>query len=242
MVPLTLSVWPILSICRLARRLNTRCPLPSIRRTPINEFNRSHPLLTLAFPSLYPDGKADFDYLAHAMRWQDRRFARHKTRPFVALNTLLRAQVGKRSNYSAKQHEGRRQPLTRADLEEAMAKPGMQVPKHGKTPQPLLWWISIATMDRLGNETCARTQFPLIVAFAIAVHKCQSVTKDQIVTDLATRDFQAGISYVAVSRVTSLQGLLLEAPFDRMNMCLAGQHHRQAQQLTDPPYPPHYID
>ncbi|KAI8710750.1 ATP-dependent DNA helicase [Fusarium sp. LHS14.1] len=110
-------------------------PLPSIRRTPINEFNRSQPLLTLAFPTLYPDGKADFveprlrsvtyqDYLAHAMRWQDGHFARHKTWPFVALNTLLRAQVRKRSNYSVKQHEGRRrQPLTRADIEEAMARP-----------------------------------------------------------------------------------------------------------------------
>ncbi|KAH7243817.1 hypothetical protein B0J15DRAFT_565109 [Fusarium solani] len=85
-------------------------PLPSIRRAPINEFNRSQPLLTLAFPTLYPDGKADFveprlrsvtyqDYLAHAMRWQDGRFARHETWPFVALNTLLRAQV---IDYAAK--------------------------------------------------------------------------------------------------------------------------------------------
>ncbi|KAM4055512.1 ATP-dependent DNA helicase [Hirsutella rhossiliensis] len=67
---------------------------------PIDEFNRSQPLLTLAFPTLYPDGKADFveprlrsiayqDYLGHAMRWHDGRFARHKTWPFVALNTLL---------------------------------------------------------------------------------------------------------------------------------------------------------
>ncbi|KAJ3455720.1 hypothetical protein MRS44_017202 [Fusarium solani] len=104
----------------------------------------------------------------------------------------------------------------------------------------------------VANETCARTQFPLIVAFAITVHKCQSLTKDQIVTDLAIRDFQAGISYVAVSRVTSLQGLLLEAPFDRqslyntptegMKMRLADQQRRQAQQLTDPPYPPRYIE
>ncbi|KJZ68449.1 hypothetical protein HIM_12163 [Hirsutella minnesotensis 3608] len=105
----------------------------------------------------------------------------------------------------------------------------------------------------VGDETCARTQFPLIVAFAITVHKCQSLTKDKIVTDLATRDFQAGISYVAVSRVTSLQGLLLEAPFDRqslynhtptegMKMRLADQQRRQGQQLSDPPYPPLYCD
>ncbi|KAM4061713.1 PIF1-like helicase [Hirsutella rhossiliensis] len=105
-----------------------------VRRTPIDEFNRSQPLLTLAFPTLYPDGKADFveprlrsitfqDYLAHAMRWHDGRFARHKTWPFVALNTLLRAQVRKRSDYLVKQRDSRRQPLTRADLEEAMAEP-----------------------------------------------------------------------------------------------------------------------
>ncbi|KAM4060764.1 PIF1-like helicase [Hirsutella rhossiliensis] len=109
-------------------------PLPSIRRTPIDEFNRSQPLLSLAFPTLYPDGKADFveprlrsityqDYLGHAMRWHDGRFARHKTWPFVALNTLLRAQVRKRSDYFVKQRDSRRQPLTRADLEEAMAEP-----------------------------------------------------------------------------------------------------------------------
>ncbi|KID95690.1 ATP-dependent DNA helicase PIF1, partial [Metarhizium majus ARSEF 297] len=75
-------------------------PFPSIRRTPINEFNHSQPLLSLAFPTLY----ADFveprlrtityqDYLAHAMRWRDGRFARHKTWPFVAFNALLRAQL-----------------------------------------------------------------------------------------------------------------------------------------------------
>lgn len=35
-------------------------PLPSIRRTPINEFNHSQLLLSLVFPTLYPDGKAGF--------------------------------------------------------------------------------------------------------------------------------------------------------------------------------------
>ncbi|KKP00882.1 hypothetical protein THAR02_07028 [Trichoderma harzianum] len=252
--------------------------LPSIRRTPINEFNHSQPLLSLAFPTLYPEGKADFteprlrsityqEYLAHAMRWQDGRFARHKMWHFVALNTLLRAHVRKRINYFVKQHEGRCQALTRADLEEAMAKPDepeAQALIQSITRQAAVirgtrpYWkinpILPVTRDFLvGNETCARTQFPLIVAFAITVHKCQSLTKDRIVTDLSTRDFQAGISYVAVSRVTSLQGLLLEAPFDRqslynhtptegMKMRLVDQQRRQAQQLTNPPYPPAYLD
>ncbi|KAH0593438.1 hypothetical protein MHUMG1_08895 [Metarhizium humberi] len=75
-------------------------PFPSIRRTPINEFNHSQPLLSLAFPTLYPDFVEPRlrtityqDYLAHAMRWRDGRFACHKTWPFVALNALLRAQL-----------------------------------------------------------------------------------------------------------------------------------------------------
>ncbi|KJZ70277.1 hypothetical protein HIM_10321 [Hirsutella minnesotensis 3608] len=128
--------------------------------------------------------------------------------------------------------------------------PSFLTTNEGRKVVPIL----PVTRDFLvGKETCARTQFPLIVSFAITVHKCQSLTKDQIVTDLATRDFQAGISYVAVSRVTSLQGLLLEAPFDRqslynhtptegMKMRLADQQRRQTQLLTEPPYPPHYID
>ncbi|KAM4067753.1 ATP-dependent DNA helicase PIF1 [Hirsutella rhossiliensis] len=34
--------------------------MPNIRSTPLNEFNRSQPLLSLAFPTLYPTGQADF--------------------------------------------------------------------------------------------------------------------------------------------------------------------------------------
>ncbi|RKK15612.1 hypothetical protein BFJ67_g17859, partial [Fusarium oxysporum f. sp. cepae] len=78
--------------------------LPNIRHTPINEFNRSHALLSLAFPCLFPDGRADFveprlrsidyrDYVEHAMRWHDGRFARHPTFRFVAFNTLMRSQA-----------------------------------------------------------------------------------------------------------------------------------------------------
>ncbi|ORY67761.1 uncharacterized protein BCR38DRAFT_314657, partial [Pseudomassariella vexata] len=55
----------------------------------------------------------------------------------------------------------------------------------------------------------------LVVCYAITVHKSQSITEDRIVTDLSNRDFQTGLSYVAVSRVKTLQGLMLDAPFGR---------------------------
>ncbi|KID81004.1 ATP-dependent DNA helicase PIF1 [Metarhizium guizhouense ARSEF 977] len=70
----------------------------------------------------------------------------------------------------------------------------------------------------IGATRCTRTQFPLIVCYAITVHKSQSITEDVIVTDLSCRDFQTGLSYVAVSRVKTLQGLMLDAPFDRSHL------------------------
>ncbi|KAL6405434.1 ATP-dependent DNA helicase PIF1 [Ilyonectria robusta] len=105
--------------------------LPNIRHTPINEFNRSHALLSLAFPCLFPDGRADFveprlrsidykDYVEHAMRWHDGRFARHPTFRFVAFNTLMRSQARSRSRFFVKQHDGRHQPLTREQLIQAL--------------------------------------------------------------------------------------------------------------------------
>jgi hypothetical protein len=36
--------------------------------------------------------------------------------------------------------------------------------------------------------------------------------------DLPCRDFQTSLSYVAVSRVKTIQGLMLDAPFDRGHM------------------------
>ncbi|KAM4058148.1 PIF1-like helicase [Hirsutella rhossiliensis] len=63
----------------------------------------------------------------------------------------------------------------------------------------------------VGATLCTRTQFPLIVCYAITVHKSQSITEDMI----------TGLSYVAVSRVKTLQGLMLDAPFDRNHLTYA---------------------
>ncbi|EEU47052.1 uncharacterized protein NECHADRAFT_92105 [Fusarium vanettenii 77-13-4] len=70
----------------------------------------------------------------------------------------------------------------------------------------------------IGATLCAHTQFPLIVYYAITVHKSQSIIEDIIVTDLSCRDFQTGLSYVAISRVKTLKGLILDAPFDRNHL------------------------
>ena len=56
-----------------------------------------------------------------------------------------------------------------------------------------------------------RKQFPLILAYAVTIHKCQSLSLDSAIIDLSDQVFAAGMAYVALSRVRSLSGLHLLA-------------------------------
>lgn len=59
------------------------------------------------------------------------------------------------------------------------------------------------------NVKCVRGQFPLILAWAITIHKSQGATLDAAVADCGTSVFAPGMGYVVLSRVRSLKGLLL---------------------------------
>ncbi|EAQ82911.1 hypothetical protein CHGG_10729 [Chaetomium globosum CBS 148.51] len=66
----------------------------------------------------------------------------------------------------------------------------------------------------VGANSCSREQFPLLVSYAITVHKSQGITLDKVVCDISAPEFASGLSYVAVSRVKTLGGLMFEKPFD----------------------------
>jgi hypothetical protein len=68
---------------------------------------------------------------------------------------------------------------------------------------------------KVGTNSCSRAQFPLLVSCAITVHKSQGITLDKVVCDISAPEFAADFSYVAVSRVKTLSGLMFENPFDR---------------------------
>ena len=64
------------------------------------------------------------------------------------------------------------------------------------------------------------SQFPVKPAWAITIHKSQGLTFDRIIIDLGAGAFAHGQIYVALSRCTSLEGLILTKPVRAQDIIL----------------------
>lgn len=62
------------------------------------------------------------------------------------------------------------------------------------------------------------TQYPLKLAWAVTIHKGQGKTFDKVIVDFGRGTFASGQSYVALSRCTSLNGLVLKTPLEQRHI------------------------
>jgi ATP-dependent DNA helicase PIF1 len=70
--------------------------------------------------------------------------------------------------------------------------------------------------DRIESEAVgAFTQYPLRLAWAVTIHKSQGKTFDKVVIDIGRGAFAHGQVYVALSRSTSFEGIVLKRPITK---------------------------
>jgi len=73
--------------------------------------------------------------------------------------------------------------------------------------------------DKIISKTVATfKQFPLKLAYALTIHKSQGQTFDDLVIDFGSGAFAHGQAYVALSRCSSLNGLVLRKPLKKSDI------------------------
>ena len=75
------------------------------------------------------------------------------------------------------------------------------------------------TSGRLETESVGSfTQLPLKLAWAVTIHKGQGMTFEKIIIDIGRGTFSHGQIYVALSRCTTLEGIVLKKPIAKKHI------------------------
>ncbi|MDE0055747.1 MAG: AAA family ATPase [Gammaproteobacteria bacterium] len=107
--------------------------------------------------------------------------------------------------------------------------------------EPHTWEVIrfVLQSGEITSESVGRfTQLPFRLAWAVTIHKSQGKTFDNVVIDLERGAFAAGQTYVALSRCTSFEGIVLRRPVRRSSIradwriqkFLTGYRYREAEQ------------
>ena len=107
--------------------------------------------------------------------------------------------------------------------------------------EPYTWELIRFTLQagRIASETVGRfTQLPFRLAWAVTIHKSQGKTFDHVLIDLERGAFTTGQTYVALSRCTSFEGIVLHRAVRassirtdwRVSRFLTGHRYRKSEE------------
>lgn len=87
------------------------------------------------------------------------------------------------------------------------------------------WEMYKFSFDRLSQKITSEvagsfTQYPLMLSWAVTIHKSQGKTFNKVIVDMGSGAFAHGQTYVALSRCTTLSGLVLRVPIEKRHILL----------------------
>lgn len=91
---------------------------------------------------------------------------------------------------------------------------------------PYTWKIYrffLKNNDLLSEEVGSFRQYPVRLAFAVTIHKSQGKTFENVVIDVGRGTFAHGQMYVALSRCTRLEGIVLKRPLAKNHILMDWQ-------------------
>jgi ATP-dependent DNA helicase PIF1 len=81
--------------------------------------------------------------------------------------------------------------------------------------------------ESLGSKVIGYfTQYPLKLAWAVTIHKSQGQTFERVVIDVGFGTFAHGQMYVALSRCTTLNGIILKKPIVKSHVLMDNRIHQ----------------
>ena len=83
------------------------------------------------------------------------------------------------------------------------------------------------------GTTCSRLQLPLKLAWAITIHKSQGLTLNKVVIDIGKKEYCAGLTFVACSRVRRLTDLAFDPAFDYQRLSRLASSTRANERMLE---------
>ncbi|MBR5331929.1 MAG: AAA family ATPase [Muribaculaceae bacterium] len=105
--------------------------------------------------------------------------------------------------------------------------------------EPEIWRNIVYEYDEethrvIEKEIGSFTQYPLKLAWALTIHKSQGLTFNNVIIDFGQGAFSSGQSYVALSRCTSIDGLVLKSNLNYRDVFVNPSILQYSQEFNNP--------